>query len=91
MNFKNVIFQKTAALSAVFYFFIVSAAFAQDVAPQVQKSLEIVKLKAVNLLMQSQKKQALSILSDYIAKENNKSKNKEARDYRINLAKKVSK
>ncbi len=88
MNFINVIFQKTAALSAVFCFLSVSVVFAQESRTLAQSSLDTVKKKAINLMMQSQKKQALSILSDFIATENNKAKNKEAREYRLSLAKK---
>ncbi len=88
MNFINVIFQKTAALSAVFCFLGVAVVFAQKGVAPAQSLLDTVKKKAINLMMQSQKKQALSILGDFIAKENNRAKNKEARDYRISLAKK---
>lgn len=88
MNLKNVIIKKTAAMSAVFCFLYITEANAQVLLPRTQTSLETVKKKAVNLLMQSQKKQALSVLSDYISKENNRAKNKEAREYRLSLAKK---
>ena len=77
MNLKNVIFKKTAAMSAVFCFLLITEVNAQVLLPREQTSLETVKKKAVNLLMQSQKKQALSVLGDYISKENNRARNKE--------------
>lgn len=88
MNLKNVTFIKTAAVSAVFCFLTATTVTAQVLLPRTQTALETVKKKAVNLLMQSQKKQALTVLSDYISKENNRVKNKEAREYRLSLAKK---
>ncbi len=88
MIFKSLNFKKTAAVSAVFCFIASNSLHAQENPGRAENSLNLVKNKAVNLLMQSQKKQALSILSDFIAKESNRLKIKEARDLRLSIAKK---
>lgn len=78
-------FAKTAASAAVFYFatfHFSSTAFA------VENNLDAVKKKVLNLLIQKQKKQALAYVDDYITVEKNKANLKEAKDFKISIAKK---
>src|SRR3989344_807897 len=88
MNLKFKTFKKTAAMAAVFCL-IGSIAYAAKIkgAPA-ESPLEIVKRKAINLLMQSQKRQAIGILTDYISTETHRGLLKDAREYRLKIAKK---
>ncbi len=88
MNLSFKLFQKAAATTAAFCFLLLPA-----VAGAKNKSVETaafttVKKKVVNLLIQKQKKQALSILTDFIAAEPNKPVAKEARELKTQIAKK---
>lgn len=87
MNFKINTFQKAAALTAAFCFLCPMIISAGTARANAEGSLEIVKKKAVNLLMQSQKKQAIAVLSEYISTASSKSLIKEAQDYRLKIAK----
>ena len=85
---KELKFLKTAALTAVFYLLSLAMLKPAVATEKSINSLEVVKKKSINLLMQAQKSQALSILEEYIAKEVNKNFVKEARDFRQKIAKK---
>ena len=88
MSFKTYTFKKTAVLTAVFCFMWSTKLVATNTPGLSEGALEVVKKKAINLLMQSQKKQALVVLSEYISRENNKNLVKAARDFRLKIAKK---
>lgn len=90
MSLKRLNFIKTAAQTAVFYFICIL--FFSDVgltkSGAQDQTFEAVKKKAVALLIQKQKKQALSVIDDYIFQEKNKASLKEIKDFRFNIAKK---
>lgn len=87
MIFKTGILQKTAALTAVFCFSWSSSALGTAAIISAENSLEIAKKKAVNLLMQSQKKQAIAVLTEYISTSGSKLMIKNAYAYRLKIAK----
>ena len=71
MNLRFKLIQKAAAHTAAFCFlFAVGPALAKQKSADIE--LETVKKKVVNLLIQRQKKQALSVLGDYIALDANR-------------------
>lgn len=87
MIFKTVKFKKTAAITAVFYFLLSVHAIASVSRVSSENSLEIAKKKAVNLLMQSQKKQAIAVLTEFISAASSKSMIKNAQAFRLKIAK----
>lgn len=88
MNLKIKAIQKAAALTAAFCFLLLPVHASAKGRPLLESGLEIVKKKVINLLIQKQKKQALGTLNDYILSENNKAAVKEAREFRMQIAKK---
>ena len=87
MNYKKDTLQKTAALTAVFCFLWSLNLHSAVAKVSSDSSLEIVKKKAINLLMQSQKKQAIAVLTDYISVATSKLLIKDAQEYRLKIAK----
>ncbi len=87
MIFKTIKFKKTAAIAAVFYFLYSVSAFGSATRISAENSLEIAKKKAINLLMQSQKKQALAVLTEYLSTASSKSMIKNAYAFRLKIAK----
>ena len=87
MNLKIKIIQKAAALTAAFCFLLLSYPLSAKEKLS-DNGLEAAKKRAVNLLIQKQKKQALSSLTDFITSEGSRSIAKEAREFRIQIAKK---
>lgn len=84
--YKKII-QKAAVQTAAF-FSILLPLMGHTKTKTASSELQAVEKKAINLLIQKQKKQALAALTDFIQNENNKNLISEARDFRQNLAKK---
>ena len=81
------IIQKAVVQTAAFFILLMpQIGLAKSKA--INSELQDVEKKAINLLIQKQKKQALETLTDYISNENNKNLLIEAREFRQNLAKK---
>lgn len=87
MNLKIKSILKATAKTAAFFIFIFALSL-QARTKTNDNNLEAVKKRVINLLIQKQKKQALSNLNNYISTETNKSLLKEAREFRIQIAKK---
>ncbi len=87
MNLNIKLFQKAAAHAAAFCF-LMAASTTLAKQKSADPELETVKKKVINLLIQRQKKQALSVLGDYISQEANKGSAKEAKEFRKTIAKK---
>ncbi len=87
MTLKNKIIQKAAVQTAAFFILLTPLA-AQTKTKAASGELLAVEKKAINLLIQKQKKQALATVTDYIQNETNKNLATEAREFRQNLAKK---
>ena len=87
MNLNIKLFQKAAANTAAFCLIFVSTVVG---AKQKQSGVELetVKKKVINLLIQRQKKQALSVINDFIASDTNHGSAKEAKDFRKMIAQK---
>ncbi|MBC7466044.1 MAG: hypothetical protein H7256_08630 [Bdellovibrio sp.] len=90
-NFKEI--RKTAAQTAVFYFAATALILSYSVdcfskANSGETSFEAVKAKVIKNLIQKQKKQALLAIDEFMALEKNKQTLKEARDFKVGVAKK---
>lgn len=86
-NYKEI--KKTAAKTAVFY--LVTLVFLQAdfvAAAPAENNWDATKKKIQTLLIQKQKKQALTVIDDLVAIEKNKQTIKEARDFKTVVAKK---
>lgn len=90
MIFKLKNIRKTAVQAAVFYFtaLVFNSASVLARSPGSETGLEATKSKVVKFLIQKQKKQALLAVDEYLESEKSKQTQKEAREFRINIAKK---
>ena len=87
MIYKKNYLQKAAALTAAFCILTITT-FAAAKNKERDSEFDTVKKKAINLLIQKQKKQALGAIEDYIERESSKSNIKEAKDFKLSLAQK---
>ena len=87
MNLKVKSILKAAAQPAAFFILLLSLSL-QAKPKASDTNLEAVKKRVINLLIQKQKKQALSTLDNYISDESNKALTKEAREFRLQIGKK---
>lgn len=89
MNLSTKLIQKAAEKTAAFSF-LIALTFSFNsyakVKPNIDE-LEAVKKKVTNLLMQKQKKQALASLDDFMQNETNRAAIKEAKSFRVQIAK----
>ena len=87
MNLEVKLILKAAAKTAAFFIFILSL-LAVNRPKTADTNLDGVKKRVINLLIQKQKKQALSTINNYLTTETNKTALKEAREFRMQIAKK---